>query len=203
MTRQQGFSLLELLVALVLLGLVATLGYAGLKQGMNYWRSAQQLSDRQQASRVVRELLRRQLAAAVPTPVDRAATAQPRFRGEPEALEFVAPLMAAGTQGGLYRLRLYTAAARPGEAERLMLAYRPLQPTLRGGEPPSAEAELLQQVGGLELSYYGAQLAQGAPHWQRRWHSRERLPALIRLRLPGDPLLAELAVRLPQGEGAL
>ena len=63
--RQQGFTLLELVVAITLMGLVLVVLYSGLRLGLNGWDSGERRAEASNRLRSVQEFLRRQLAQSM------------------------------------------------------------------------------------------------------------------------------------------
>ena len=198
--RQTGFTLLELVVAITLMGLVLVLLYSGLRLGLNGWDSGERRAEATQRLRLVQDFLRRQLLQSLtvyqmegPGPQQTRTVA---FRGDAETVEFVAPMLAHLGQGGLYRLRLET---RDGQ---LLLRWRPYLPTdAQAGE--ERETVLLEGVTAVEWGYFGAEVEQNnpqPPRWRSEWANPERRPLLVRLNLNlrGAPW-PDLVVALSEG----
>ena len=174
-----GFTLLELLVALVVLGFVV----AGIGQGARFGLRA---IDRQEALTVehgdldaVDRLLRRLVVQMMPGSMREPSA----VLGDPSAVAFATDLGAAASA-----LRTSQAEVRLAvTAGRLSLTWRPLLHAARFGPPPAAETlTLLEQVDGIALSYWGA-VGDQPPTWQSTWRQRA-LPRLVRIRLifPAD-----------------
>lgn len=176
--RDAGFTLLELLVALVVLGFIL----AGLSQGAHFGLQAIGAQTRDIAGRgdldAVDRALHRLIEAADPgQPRD-----PPTFRGSASSLAFVSTLPAAA------RLPTRQAQVSLGVdgSGRLVLRAVPRLPGHRLGPLPApSETELLRGVDHLDAAYW----TRGAdPHWVTAWTSAG-LPALVRLRVvfpPGD-----------------
>jgi len=104
--REAGFSLVELLVALVLLSMVAGLLASGLSLGQRVWRRSE---ERAQASRAMfdaQTALRRLLDDMQPLRLSSQDARTIEFRGSTDQIEGIVPLPNIGL-GGLYRLRLF------------------------------------------------------------------------------------------------
>jgi len=199
MTTARGFSLIELLIAVTLLGMVTLLGYSGLRLGMNYWRTAQTIAEQQQQTRVIRHYIERQLAAATRRQEDQRQPGEAQLRGTPDKVSFIAPLAAEQHRGGLYRIELLSRSRpdRPAE-QQLVLGFRPLQQSVTGRAIEMDYEPLLAGVKGVELSYFGSQTSGAPPSWQGSWRHPDRLPLQVRLRYR-DPQPHELVVSLPMG----
>jgi general secretion pathway protein J len=194
--RQSGFTLLELVVAMTVLGLVLVVLYSGLRIGLNGWDHGEQRAEATNRLRSVQDFLRRQLAQSLT--VYRASDTQPPavvFTGHANDVEFIAPMLTQLGQGGLYRVRV------EGADGRLWVRFRPYLATEQAaGE--DREAVLLDEVSGLEWAYFGSERNDDPepPRWRSEWVSTERRPTLVRLNLAvrGAPW-PDLVVALAQG----
>jgi general secretion pathway protein J len=160
--REAGFTLLEVLVALAVLGFIV-LGIAqGLRLGTSAWqRQARDQAWQEQVSTTER-LLRHMLEQARPGP----AGGAPPLRGDADRLVFTTVL-----PGGA-EVQAALGLAQPG---RLVLRWH------APGSPAAAQERVLAEgLAGLELGYWPAAAASAG--WQREWAGRA-LPALVRLRL--------------------
>jgi len=172
MRQQQGFTLLELLVALVVLGFLV----AGLSEGVRYGVRAAgaqaRLIDGRSELDATDRTLRSLLAQADPGNAH-----APALTGGPGGVAFTTRLPAGADRGGPADVALRV------EGGRLMLRWMPHRYGVPFAPAQNAQTiELLRGVEGLEAAYWSGS-------WRREWAERD-LPALIRLRLvfpPGDP----------------
>jgi len=185
--RPSGFTLVEALIALSLLGLLLLVLFSGLHLSLRSSNSARDRLQRTERLRITQDLLRRQLRQArLLDWTDARDVRHPPFRGETNRLEFVSPLH--GSSGALYHLRLY----RDRQRNRLMLAYRPYYPREIDRIPADAtgHALLMEDIGRLRIDYLGSTPVERG-RWQDHWQRSDRLPALVRIRLTdgrGRPL---------------
>ena len=169
-----GFTLVELLVALALLGLILAGLAAGMRQVLRVQDAQERITDGTGELDAVDRTLRRLFAQAEP------GTPQvPGLRGTPSSASFTTTLPAAVAGGtgladvalvvdGRHRLLLRWTAHRYGVPFNPAVAVR--------------EAELLRGVEQLDVAYWSG-------GWRRSWEEPD-LPALVRIRLafaPGDP----------------
>lgn len=170
-----GFTLLETLVALVLLGLLA----AGLAQGVQFgftaWNAQERSAgsgDLDAADRALRELVRH---VALPE-----GAHEPGLLGAGHRFLCVTSLPdAVAMPGGLV-----DAFVGVDGAHRLMLRWTPhLHARLLAPRPLPQEAELLQGVERLDIAYWPST---GNGAWSSAWGSTD-LPALLRIRLVFAP----------------
>ena len=181
--RQSGFTLLEMLVTLLVLGMLVIGLYRGVRTGLTVWdaqsRRIAQTADLDAAARTLRLLL-------TEIPVKPATTGAPEpisIKGDSASLAFVGNL-----PNGL-------GATRPADItialrdHRLILDWQPhLHVKDRQHPAEMSQTALISDVARLEFAYWGVPEAAEAPAWLGAW-DRPQLPALIRVRLgfgPGD-----------------
>jgi len=178
--RSAGFTLVEVLVALVILGFIVS-GLAGsTKLGLAALgvqsRVAAEYGDLEPADRALRRIV-----ADIALPSD---DQKPGLVGDLMAFASVTNLPATGDAGGTAsRVDAYVAV---DGAHRLVLRWFPhLHADRIVPRPPASEEILLQGIDRMEVSY----LSPDRSGWLGSWN-RTDLPALIRIRLlfgPGDP----------------
>lgn len=182
----KGFTLLELMIALVLLGLVVTLLFDGLRLGARTWDSIEARTRGTQDLHLAGLFLRRQIEQAQPLAFnDEQGEMRIGFFGERHALRFVAPLPAHLGAGGMYWFTISVADA--GDGKRLLLSYELFQGERweRYGSGAAQTSILARGLHAAEFDYLGYESAA----WASRWEQKDRLPRLIRVRLkPADAL---------------
>ncbi|HVB18128.1 MAG TPA: prepilin-type N-terminal cleavage/methylation domain-containing protein [Stellaceae bacterium] len=175
-----GFTLLEVLVALVVLGFLVVGLTQGVRSGLAL-RQAQihRLGDTAELDATMR-LLRRLLTRLPVIPAgNRLITTATGagFRGEPDRVSFVGDLPSGLGTTRRADLSLYVADGSlvlswvPHRHERSLVAVSAPTRTV-----------LLEGIQRLQLAYWGAPANGERPGWQARWESQEA-PQLIRVRL--------------------
>lgn len=101
-----GFTLVELLIAFVLVALISLLLFSGLRLGLRSWGGVEAAAEIHAELRLVRDFLRRILDQAYPITLILDAEQYLVFAGDGQHLEFVAPLSAQVGIPGLYLLQL-------------------------------------------------------------------------------------------------
>ncbi|MGH6899269.1 MAG: prepilin-type N-terminal cleavage/methylation domain-containing protein [Geminicoccaceae bacterium] len=177
-----GFTLLELLIAITLLGLLMAALFGGLRLGARAWERSEQRLDQSTRLQVVQNFVRERLAQAYPLSTeDETGRLRLAFEGDGDSLRFVT-LMPAYLGTGFAELVL--AIDDRSDAKDLVVRWRPfeLPPQLDDEDEPQIKV-LLDDIEALEIAYFGA-LDRGAPAlWHEQWQGVMALPELVRLRV--------------------
>lgn len=174
-----GFTLLELLIAMSLLGLIFAALTGGLRFGTTAWQRASVSLSQSEDMRLTYQTLRRQLSTSVPLP-DSPPQGQDigSFSGRRDRVSFIGPAPARAMAPGLFRLTL--ALEPDAGTQALTLRWQRLGETVSGKESNSMEP-VLRGVRSLEFGYYG-QIGSGLePTWANEWRDNEQSPNLIRI----------------------
>jgi general secretion pathway protein J len=203
----RGFTLVELLVALVLMSLILVLLFSGLDLGRRSWQRVASTSEHQSNQRLAFDYLKRTLSGMYNEQIDTEDGPEPLFYGAQNLLRWVGPTASQAGLGGasLFRLELL---GEDEEKEKVLLLKRWLYhpevleeepgdghdwraPLAQNWQPADqdvagirySEHLLLRGISKLELEYFGS-LQRGIPdEWHSEWQASEKLPQLIRLRL--------------------
>ena len=180
----RGFTLLEMMIALVLLSLIMTILFAGLRLGVSSWDTAERVVAETAEQELALRLIDRQLALAMPLMLEREGE-PPRiaFEGEPTRVRWASPLPAHRGGGGIQWLTLELGETARGEG--LVLRFRLLHPdTLDAPAERVEETELLLSgVNSVVFSYFGRPANHWDGAWFNEWSDGDQLPELITLRL--------------------
>jgi len=195
-SRRAGFTLLELLVSITLMGLVLVVLYSGLRLGLNSWEGGEQRAEATNRLRLAQEFLRRQLTQSMTTyQVNDRQERVVVFAGQADGVEFVAPMLAQLGMGGLYRVRII---ATDGQLRIRWRPYLPADPEAG----PERETVLLDGVSKVEWAYFGSEDQQpdSPRRWSANWTNTQQRPQLVRLnlRLGGAPW-PDLVAALTEG----
>ncbi len=183
--RAAGFTLMELIIALALLALIASLLTGGLSMAARSWDSGENKAGDVGSMRQTQAFLREQLTAELPLRIKKVAEMPLLFAGERDELRSTAALPPRVQEGGAWYFRLVI--AREGDKSRLVLER--VYPDPAALEPPgfAADAErsvLADGIAELAISYFGRD-ANAAdtdmPTWRDRWDDRQRLPLLVKI----------------------
>lgn len=176
-----GFTLVEVLVAMTLVGIILAALFSGLRLVGRSWEAAEARIERANEMRVVLDLLRRQLRQTQGLNVVEEGQWVLAFAGEPHAVQFVTPMFPYLGVGGLYMTEVREDASSEGTRLTMRLApYRPDQS--RSEMLRNAETyELARGLEGAEFQYFGRRDGQEDEHWGNAWDNARRLPEIVRL----------------------
>ncbi len=201
--EQAGFTLLELLIAMTLMGLVLAMLYGGLRIGMRSWEVGEQRADTVDELRLVQGFIRRRFSQSVMTfQRDESDGRTVAFVGESDRVRLVTPMLAYLGMGGLYAIQIDT--IEEADVEHLRIRWWPFRPDLFDldrieNDEIVEETTLISGVADIEWSYFGAQEPGRDPEWADRWESRAQRPLLVRLRLSlRQGVWPELIMAVPQ-----
>jgi len=180
---EQGLTLLEVLIAFVLLSLVALLAADGLSFGARAWETAREKGGTGQDVQIIQSQLQTHVASAVARlPLALKAEGTPAFAGGGERLVFTSPAPAALAMGGLARFTLATEPMAQG-GKRLVLVLTPEATGFAAPpkDPATWRSILLEEVESVAFAYFGRAEGQSEPRWYDRWENDQRLPQLVRM----------------------
>lgn len=181
--RARGFTLLELMIGLALLGMIMSLIFAGLQLTIRGWDSAEESGERANRIRLVQRLLARELAAVFPYRWKTTADMNLAFVGTGESLRFASSTPARAGPGGLNLVELLFARGPQG----MSLMMRRQIPAHEQRDFDRLEGEesvvLLDGLEGAAFEFFGSDNAAGKPTWRDRWEDPQRLPRLVRVSL--------------------
>jgi general secretion pathway protein J len=176
--RPDGFTLLEILVALVVFGFLLAGLAQGMQLGLRVWDKGVGVAGADDDLMTLDATLRRLVEGLDPgDDLDPAP-----MTGSKDRLDCLTTLSSADGPLPGRRMR---AVLFVGPDHRLVLRWRQApRAILIGAAPPLAETELLSGVAGIELAYM-----RSGGSWLNAWRSPD-LPALVRIRvkfLRSDP----------------
>jgi general secretion pathway protein J len=166
----RGFTLLEMTVVLLLVGLMSTLLIQGLRFGGRAYTQVIKVDEANWNVVVAQRFLRSALQCAYPFDPERANRKAFGLEGTATRLAFSAAIARSAAPGALYRYEISVVQ------HNLLVRWRPDRDGRAGAE---REETLLENIERIELSY--APAAGGA--WQDNWLQQRDLPTLVRLRV--------------------
>ena len=178
--RQAGFTLLEVLIAVVVLGFLVIGLTQGVRAGLSL-RQAQsrhvdRIADLDATMRILRELLTRLPLVPEGTRLLASAAGTP-FKGEANQVSFVGRMP---TGLGTTSLADLTLAVIDRQLTISWLPHR--HEYVTASQHQRVETELLPQVDRLELAYWVSPVPGQPAAWQSRWEGVQA-PELVRVRI--------------------
>ena len=200
-SRMQGFTLIEVLLATMLLAAGLALAFATLRSATALVQRGEAIAQRSERIRSAETFLRRRLASAqvIAFATDPQTRQQIRFLGEPQRMRFVSDLPDYLGRGGPYLHDLNVADGR------LLVSFTLVQ----GGQaieeaqarPPEPLASGLRAA---RFRYRGIDPEGGLGDWQERWTTAEVLPVQVAMDIESADGMRwpTLVVSLAQGSGS-
>lgn len=179
-----GFTLIEVLVSLVLLGLVLALLSGAMRFARGTWDAAARL-DREAGYDMAGGFLRARLGEAMPLfEKAKGGVVRVAFQGGKEALRFVAPTPNGPAGAGLYWFVLEPGpgAGQTG-ARTLLVKLAPFQakPSESTIDTPFDDHVLVENVKSVAFRYFGRGTPRATPTWHEAWTRTDSLPDLVEL----------------------
>jgi general secretion pathway protein J len=183
MRREAGYTLVEMLASLIIVGFAAAMMVSGIVTGRRVWEHADVVTSQGEtisgAQLVLREKLERSYPATrydkIPTYAD--------FFGAEKTVTFLAPPRDIHAPQALMRYTL-------GLATNGDLVLNDVSDVAANPQVPAENLVLLHNVQQLDIGYYGVIPPDTAPAWHDTWQGRPVLPLLVRIHVqfpPADP----------------
>ena len=181
--RSQGFTLLELLIGMTLVGFILSLLFAGLNLGTRSWEAGEQRMATSSRQAVVVDFIRRAIEQTYPLRWRVGEEDRLAFAGEAESLRFVGTVAMHDGASGNHLIALDLVDGEIGRD--LVMRWQLPDPGAPGFEPiEQAEPKvLIKAVKEMALAYFGAQSETEDPAWHDQWLDQKTPPELIRLQL--------------------
>ena len=183
-SRARGFTLIELMLALVLMAGIASILYGSLALAARSWDGGEAKADQVSDMRATLAYLRTQLSEQYPQRMWKTPDIQLMFAGERDELRYAAVLPERVAGGGVYYFRL--AVTKNGEKSQLV-QERMIPDTAALQLPEFSDPErsvLADDIAELKISYFGRDANASeldAATWRDRWDDKQRLPLLVRV----------------------
>jgi len=190
-----GFTVLELLISLALLGLIMSYLFGAISFGKRAWEEGKTVDDLE-AVDLVQGFIERRLGQARMLVVSRGggAGAELAFEGRSDGIRFVAASPGRTEIAGLYEIEIAREPARADCTDCGSLAvkqslFRPGAKTVAAFDREDENRTLLGHVREVEFRFFGSSKPHLAPEWHDHWIGHQVLPRLVMVRVgfhPGD-----------------
>jgi general secretion pathway protein J len=203
--RAAGFTLVEVVLAMVLVGAILLLVYNGLSFALRSWDAGDANGRRVAERRLAENFLRRELSELFPMRFKDSMQVKMAFEGSADRLRFVSARPPGIQMGGLSLVGIEVRDDRERRTRDLvMVRAMPDDAATDFGPLEKAESHLLLAgVDQVEFAYFGAENEFVEPKWHDSWQY-PKVPYLVRMRVRAQDgtMLPEMVVRLALGEEA-
>ena len=181
--NQRGFTLIEMMIGMTLLGLMLILLYGGLRLGVRSWDAGEKVLANASQQVVVTDFVRRQLSLVYPLRWKNDTQETLAFSGDSHAVHFASQIPVNLGAGGIHLVALEQ--TEEGNSDALRMRWRLPTPESRdfGFNDENGEVFLVRNIENIEFAYFGAVSDAVDPSWHDSWQGEDRLPLLIRLRV--------------------
>ena len=186
--RSRGFTLVELLVAIMILTLFMTASMGAVRISSRSWAAAQERSDATEEMRATADFLRRQFAQLPNLTVGEGDKERLTFAANEKWVRFVAPAPQYSHGAGLMTYVL--AAELIDERHSLTLRYAPFDPGSDEVNEHYFSEPIILATGfeGIGFQYYGAPTDEDDATWQTNWQDdADNFPSAIFIRTRAEP----------------
>lgn len=177
-SKDAGFTLVELLIAIALLGMLTVLAYGAVEFGNLAWHNASNRRDADADRAAIRQLLEQSIRTAYPAYASTEyADRRIAFDGKAASLQLIAPLPEALTPG-LMAVERFDISPANGEPVLRMSWHLDL-PKATGGPLPSKVVRVAAFVSRIRFAYFGRLRDDQPSAWFDHWSGMEHLPDLV------------------------
>ena len=185
--RRCGFTLLEVMVAMVVLSFIFLILFSSLFSANKYWQTAETISEKNDELRLVSRFIRKSISQSIPLIwVDKKKRTL-LFKGEQDKLAFTSRLPAHRGGGGLYLITLHV--LEKDDMNQLAIHYKLIQPDEYPMDNISDETKhttLIKNIDSISFSYFGKEDNNLQAQWHNEWPNKEQLPRLIKIELVSE-----------------
>ncbi len=185
----RGFTLVEVMLAIVLLGMLLALAYGGIRSAVRSMHAGEELVDRTNRMRVAQEFVRRQISRILPLPFgqDESTGMNFLFQGERDLIRYVAPMPGYLSRGGSYVQTLELVDTRAGK--QLLFGHSMLNGfDLKKRRVDDAEPVILMdQIDSGVFEYRKLDAEGKLEDWSDEWEDPSITPVMVRVRLRMRP----------------
>jgi prepilin-type N-terminal cleavage/methylation domain-containing protein len=196
--RDDGFTLIEMLISILILALVTGMLLDGLRLVTHSVGRETSRLDRSSQIALVQNFVRAQLGDAQRIVLAAGLAARVDFTGEVDRLVFISPAPASVAFGGLQRLGLVYKAGTSAAGGTIEADWQPYRDG-SGAASAVGNRVLLDHVNTAVFAYFGSTRADEPLEWHDEWREMSDLPLLVRLGVvfSDGRTMPELIVALP------
>ncbi|MET0009901.1 MAG: prepilin-type N-terminal cleavage/methylation domain-containing protein [Candidatus Thiodiazotropha sp. 6PLUC9] len=178
-----GFTLLEIMIALLLLAVITTTSVSMLFLNIKGWERVSERSEVEIAEHLTSARIEHLIRNLLPFTWQQKRVRQLAFSGDAGHVQFIAPAPQQYQSGGLFEYRLVQ--ERDSELGlSLVLYYAPYYPNIQQFSLPEEGRRriLISGLQNIEFSFYGKPQNRPQPEWTEQWQQSYRyFPELIKI----------------------
>ncbi len=184
-----GFTLLEVIVSLTILGFILLIVFGGFRLGLSAWDRGESIKEEHQTGRIISQLVSRQVKSIVPykAQTKKAEGDYLAFEGKPQSLKFVSSLPIKGNRAEGFVHTIYQFEENGKEGGRLILyEQRALNRNFFEEEIKKENRHILMEgVSKVLFEYYQEEdpSKNQSEQWLGEWNAKEmkELPGGVRM----------------------
>ena len=173
-SRQKGFTLLELLISITMIGLIVLIVSGAMRLSYRSVSSGEKRIDHLARLRMTVGILAAQVQSSLPLKLDADTEPKNSLSGRNDALDVATNYSLWKGQAG-YVLAAYRIAAGPDGKQVLSISEHTV------GLGDTHQAELLTGCEEMRFSYYAKDVAESEGTWKDAWTDESLIPEKIRL----------------------
>ncbi len=187
--RMTGFTLLEVVITLTLLGFICLILFGAFRLGLSAWERGDSVQDELQKLRILSHAITQQIKSAVPYKIksQKGEGDYLAFEGDSRSLRFVSALPLKGEQPEGFVYVRYEFREEGQEGGRLVLYEQKVLNKDFFEEEPKEETgiSLLEGVSNIRFEYYREEdrLNERKEEWLEAWKAKDekRLPRALKI----------------------
>ena len=187
-SRSDGFTLLELLVAMTLLALLLAILFGGLRTGSRVWEAGDQRSDDLARLQAAQSFLRRQIGDLFPLHLEDGSRDAPvvAVAGDETSFSFAGLLPTHFDFTGFQTISV--GVIDKSDGRHLAVEWWPFdaEDTAPATVPDERRSLLIENVESARFSYFGADEQDGAARWVDEWRDWQAPPSLVSIAVTFD-----------------
>ena len=184
---QQGFTLLEMLLAFIMVSLLFLALFSSFHTISRSWEAAENRIEKTEDMRLITGWLRRQLQQMLVLRITGDKNSETStiyaFEGEEDRVRFAAPLQPFQDKGGIYLIELFV--GKGGGGKTLEIRYAPYRPDLSWEDAFDGVKPVLVYEGfrKAKFEYLVAENIDDEPEWESEWLDQPTYPLLLKISL--------------------
>lgn len=185
-SRQSGFTLVEVLLAVALVAIIMAMAYGGFRASVRATQSGEAVIEESNRLRVVQQFVRRQLMQARALTIEEFEDGtRVRFEGERDYVRFVSPMPGYLSYGGPYVQEFSLEQGRDGL--ELVYYYAMLNTYEPGALRETTDGVVLMEgLADGEFIFLDEEDEGNATYWADFWEEPDRLPLAVGVLLDLD-----------------